>query len=159
MDIWELISIASVAAVVILFSGPRAALTKPIQNCAFEVFVEMVDRMNGSLAPALTALLPAAFLSLILNVLTSYREFPKLFLLDVTALLLFSVAFLVAIVFELPIIEKIATWPAALTVPDDWQNTRQRWIRVRMVRVALSWISLLLLLTSGVVHAYTILGH
>ena len=159
MDVWELLSIAFVATVVSLFSGPRAALTKSIQDCTFEVFVEIVDRMNGSLAPALTVLLPAAFLSLSLTVLTSYREFPKLFFLNATALLLFSSALLVAIVFELPIIEEIATWPATLTIPDDWRNTRQRWFRVHIVRIALGLLSLLLLITAGSVYAFTILKH
>jgi uncharacterized membrane protein len=154
-----LLSIAFVATVVSLFSGPRAALTKSIQNCTFEVFVEIVDRMNWSLAPALTALLPAAFLSLSLTILTSYREFPKLFFLNATALLLFSGALLVAVVFELPIIEEIATWPATLTIPNDWQQTRQRWLRIHIARVALGLSSLLLLITAGSVHASTILKH
>jgi uncharacterized membrane protein len=103
VDTWELFSIALVAAVVGLFSGPRAALTKSIRSCTFEVFVEIVDRMNWSLAPALTVLLPAAFLSLSLAVLMSYHELPELFFLNVTALLLFLGALIVAIVFELPI--------------------------------------------------------
>lgn len=108
MDVWELLSIAFIVAVVSLFSGPRAALTKSAHSCTFHVFVEMVDRMNWSFAPALNALLPAAFLSLSLNVLTSYREFPKLFSLNVAALLLFVAALLIAIVFELPLTEEIA---------------------------------------------------
>lgn len=64
MNTWELLSLALVAAVVGMFSGPLAALKRSIRSCNFEVFVEVVDRMNSSMAPALTVLLPAAFLSL-----------------------------------------------------------------------------------------------
>ena len=155
MDVWELLSIALVAAVVGLFSGPRAALTKSVRSCTFEGFVEIVDRMNGSLAPALTVLLPAAFMSLSLAVLMSYREFPKLFFLNVIALLLLFGALLVAIVFELPVVEEIATWPATLKIPDDWQNIRQRWLRIHIARIALGLSSLLLLITAGSVQAFT----
>jgi hypothetical protein len=157
VDIWELLSIALVAAMVGLFSGPRAALTKSIRSCTFEVFVEIVDRMNWSLAPALTVLLPATFLSLSLAVLTSYRELPKLFFLNVIALLLFLGALLVAIVFELPIVEEIATWLATLKIPDDWQNIRQMWLRIHIARITLGLSSLLLLLTAGSVQVFTIL--
>jgi uncharacterized membrane protein len=159
MDVWELLSIASVATVVSLFSGPRAALTKSIRNSTFEVFVEIVDRMNWSLAPALIALLPAAFLSLSLTVLMSYHEFPKLFFLNATALLLLSGALLVAIVFELPIVEEIAAWPATFTIPEDWQRTRQKWLTIHIARIALGFSSLLLLITAGSIYAFTILEH
>ena len=157
MDTWELLSIALVAAVVGLFSGPRAALTKSIRSCTFEVFVETVDRMNWSLAPALTVFLPAACLSLSLAVLMSYHEFPKLFFLNVVALLLFLATLLVAIIFELPIVKEIATWPATLKIPDDWQHIRQRWLRIHIVRIALGLSSLLLLITAGSVQAFPIL--
>lgn len=158
MNIWELLSIACIATVVSLFSGPRAALTKSIHHCSFEVFVEAVDSMNGTLAPALTVLLPTAFLSLFLEILESYQAFPKLIFLDVGALLLLSAALLLAVVFELPIVEEIAKWPARLTIPDDWQAVRQRWLVVHLVRVALGWLSLLLLIATGCIQVFMALN-
>ena len=73
------------------------------------------------------------------------------------ALLLFLGALLVAIVFELPIVEEIATWPATLTIPDDWQHIRQMWLRIHIARIGLGLSSLLLLITAGSVQVFTIL--
>jgi len=81
MNIWESLSIVAVAALVAIFSGPWAALTGFLRRCTFEVFVENVGRMSYSVAPALTVLLPVAFLSLSLSVVISYREIPNLFYL------------------------------------------------------------------------------
>lgn len=152
MNVWELLSIPLALAVGSLFSGPRAAMTKSIRTSSFEVFVEMVDRTKSILAPALSVLLPAAFLSVFLTVLTFYRESPKLFCLNATALFLFSCALFVAIVFELPLTKEISKWPGFLAIPNGWQRTRKRWLWMHIARVALCFASLLLLITAASLH-------
>jgi uncharacterized membrane protein len=134
-----------------MFSGPFAALKR---SCNFEVFVEVVDRMNSSMAPALTVLLPAAFLSLCLSALMTLGGFSKLFFLNMAALLLFSGALVATIVFEVPLVRQIATWPTSLTVTDDWQVVRKRWLWIHFVRVAFGFASLILLLVASGLQAF-----
>ena len=146
MSTWELLSLALVVSVVGLFSGPSDTLRRPFKNCSFEVFVELVDRMNWSMAPALTVLLPAAFFSLCLSTLSAYGLSRSLFFLNVTALGLFVASLLTAAVFEVPLVKNVATWPASLEMPNDWQNIRKRWLQIHTARVALGVASVLLLL-------------
>lgn len=154
MSTWELLSLVLVAAVVGMFSGPWAALKGTIRTCGFEVFVELVDRMNWSMAHALTVLLPAAFLSLCFVTLMNLDGFPKLFVLNLIALILFSTSLLIAALFEVPIVKKIAAWPGDLTVPEDWRAIRSRWLRIHLLRVALGFGSLIsLLVAAGVLYA------
>jgi uncharacterized membrane protein len=153
MNIWELLSIATVAALVGMFSGPLIALNRSMSKCRFEVFVEIVDRMSHSVTPAVTVLLPSAFLALSLASVNSYHQSPNIFSLNAGALVLFVTSLLVTILFELPLVEEIVTW-AALALPVDWHRTRDRWIRYHRLRVVLGFMSLLLLLIAGCIQAF-----
>lgn len=145
MKTWELLSLSTVAAVVGLFSGPWIAFSRSIRVCRFDVFVELVDRMNWSMAPALTVFLPSAFISLCFVTLMSLGEHLRLRLLNTTALVLFTVSLLIAAILEVPVVKQIASWPAALTIPKDWQNVRSRWLRIHLIRVVFGFASLLVL--------------
>jgi uncharacterized membrane protein len=147
MNLWELLSILVVASLVGMFSGPWSAITGKMNHCSFEVFVETVDRTTQSLTPAVTVLLPAAFLSMAMALLTSYRESLKIFYLNVTALVLLSLALIITIVFELPLVEEVVAW-AALKYPGDWLRTRSQWLRVHFFRISLPIASLVCLLAA-----------
>jgi hypothetical protein len=158
MSIWPILSLALVAAVVGMFSGPLDALRRPFWTCSFEVFVELVDRMNWSMAPALTVLLPAAFFSLCFSTLSSYEFTRPLFMLDITALALFCASLLIAAIFEAPLVKNVATWPAALETPDDWRNVRRQWLRIHTLRVALGFASVMFLLVSTAIQILPTMG-
>lgn len=145
MKTWELLSLVTVAIAIGMFSGPQMAFKRSIWTCRFEVFVEVVDRMNWSMAPALTVLLPSAFLSMSFATLMAYGASPRLFLPNGAALLFFTSSLLIAATFEVSLVKQIAAWPAALTVPEDWQEMRSRWLRVHLVRVAFGFGSLVVL--------------
>jgi len=155
MNIWQFFSIVLLAALVGVVSGPWAALNGVTRRCSFEVFVETMDHMSCNFSPALTVLLPTAFLSLLLAVLMSNREVPKLFYLNLAALVLFSGALFVMIMVELPIVEEIVTW-ASLAEPRDWRRTRSRWLKFHIIRIALSFASLILLLAAGGIQAFAV---
>jgi uncharacterized membrane protein len=155
MNIWYLLSIVTVAALVGMFSGPLEALTRSMRRCRFEVFVETVDRMSHSVTPTVTVLLPSAFLALSVVSAISCRQSPKLFSLNATALALFVTSLLVTILFEIPLVEEIVTW-AALALPGDWRRTRDRWIRYHRLRVALGFMSLVLLFIAGCIQEFAV---
>jgi hypothetical protein len=150
MKTWEILSLVTVALVVGMFSGPWVALKKSIRVCRFEVFVDVVDRMNWNMAPALTVLLPSAFLSLGLATLMTFGEFSVLFILNGASLIFFTISLLIAVILEIPVVRQIATWPGALTAPKDWQEVRSRWLLIHIVRAAFGFASLIpLLIGSG----------
>lgn len=149
MKTWELISIVSSALMAGMFYGPWAALSRSMSTFTPEVFLAIVDRMNRNMAPVMTVLMPAALLAMIPVLIGSYGVYPKVFCLYATAFVLFLVALAVTVFVEVPIVKEIASWTVA-TLPANWQQRRDRWIRFHLVRVVAGLLSLVLLVV-GVV--------
>jgi uncharacterized membrane protein len=149
MKTWELISIVLLALMAGMFHGPWAALSRSMSTFTPEVFLAIVDRMNRNMAPVMTVLMPASLLSIVPVLILSYHERPLTFVLSATALVLFIVALLVTILVEVPIIEEIATWTVS-TLPADWQQLRDRWLRFHLIRVIAGLASLVLLVVGAI---------
>jgi uncharacterized membrane protein len=149
MKTWELISIILSALTAGMFYGPWVALTRSMKTFAPEVFLAIVDRMNRSMAPAMTVLMPATLLSIIPVMLLSYYERPMVFYLSATAFVLFIVALLVTVTVEVPIVQQIVTWTAS-ALPENWQRLRDRWMRFHIIRVVAGLTSLILLLVAAI---------
>ena len=117
---------------------------------AFEVSsVAIVDRMNRNMAPVMTVLMPAALLSIIPVLLLSYQVRPLTFYLSAAAFVLFIVALLVTVVVEVPIVEEIVTWKVS-TLPGNWQEIRDRWMRFHIIRVIAGLGSVVLLVAGAI---------
>jgi len=114
-----------------------------------EVFLAIVDRMNRNIAPVMTILLPAALLSIIPVLLLSYHEQPLTFYLNATAFALFVVALVVTMFVEVPIVEEIVAWTAS-TLPINWQQRRDRWMKFHAIRVIAGLTSLVLLVVGAI---------
>jgi uncharacterized membrane protein len=114
-----------------------------------EFFLEIVDRMNGNMAPVMTVLMPGTMLSIIPVMLFSYRQQPMVFYLSAAALLFFLVALLVTVVVEVPIVQQIITWTPS-TLPANWQYLRDRWMKFHVVRVIAGMASLVFLLVAAI---------
>ncbi|MBB5062279.1 DUF1772 domain-containing protein [Granulicella mallensis] len=149
MKTWELISIVLLALMAGMFHGPWAALSRSMNTFTPEVFLAIVDRMNRNMAPVMTVLMPASLLSIVPVLLLSYHERPLTFALSATALVLFIVALLVTVLVEVPIVEEIATWTVS-TLPADWQELRDRWLRFHLIRVIAGLASLVLLVVGAI---------
>jgi uncharacterized membrane protein len=149
MKTWELISIVLSALTVGMFHGPWIALSRSMKTFAPEFFLEIVDRMNRNMAPVMTVLMPCTMLAIIPVMLFSYRPQPTVFYLSATALLLFLIALLVTVVVEVPIVQRIVTWTPS-TLPANWQQVRDRWMRVHVVRVIAGIASLICLLVAAI---------
>ncbi len=119
-----------------------------MKTFAPEVFLQIVDRMNENMAPVMTVLMPGTMLSIIPLLLLSYRQRPMVFYLSTAALLLFLIALLVTVVVEVPIVQQIVTWTPS-TLPENWQQLRDRWMRFHIIRVIAGVASLVFLLVAA----------
>ena len=148
MKTWELISIVLSALTAGMFHGPWIALSRSMKTFAPEVFLEIVDRMNRNMAPVMTVLMPGTMLSIIPLLLLSYHQQPMVFYLSTAAFVLFLVALLVTVVVEVPIVQQIVTWTPS-TLPGNWRQLRDRWMRFHVIRVIAGVASLIFLLVAA----------
>ena len=149
MKTWELISILLSALVAGMFYGPWAALSRSMNAFEPEVFLAIVDRMNRNMAPVMTVLMPAAFLSIVPVLFLSYPAQPRTFYLTLAGFVFFLSALLVTMFVEVPIVEEIVTWKVD-TLPANWQQLRDRWRRFHVIRVVAGLASLVFLLAGAI---------
>ena len=149
MKTWELISIVLAALTAGMFHGPWIALSRSMRTFTPEVFLAIVDRMNRNMAPVMTVLMPATLLAIIPVMLLSYHVQPKTFYLSAAAFVLFIVALLVTVFIEVPIVEQIATWTVS-TLPENWQQVRDRWSKFHIIRVVAGFTSVVLLVVAAI---------
>jgi hypothetical protein len=145
----ELISIVLSALVGGMYWGPWLALTRSIRTLKPEVFLDVVDRMNGNMESLMTILTPASLLSIAAVLVFSYNRQPTTFYLNSTGFILFGLALLVTMFVEVPIVKQIVTWKAG-TLPGNWQQLRDRWGAFHIVRVV-AGIGGLLVLVAGAI--------
>src|SRR5579859_8247734 len=105
--------------------------------------------MNSNMAPIMTVLMPGTMLSIIPVMLFSYRRQPMVFYFSALALLLFLIALLVTVLVEVPIVQQIVSWTPS-TLPANWQQLRDRWMRFHVVRVVAGMASLVSLLAGAI---------
>ena len=120
-----------------------------MKTFAPEVFLAIVDRMNSNMAPVMTVLMPGTMLSIIPVLLLSYHARPMVFYFSAAALLLFLVALLVTVVVEVPIVQQIVTWTPS-TLPENWSQLRDRWMRFHVIRVIAGVASLIFLVVAAI---------
>jgi uncharacterized membrane protein len=149
LKIWELISIVLSTLVSGLFWGPWLALSRSMTTFEPRVFLAIVDRMNRNMAAVMTILMPSALLSIVPVLFLSYNQRPATFYLTLTGLVLFIVALLVTMLVEVPIVKQIATWTVS-TLPDNWQQLRDRWGAFHIIRIVASIVGLVLLLVGAI---------
>jgi uncharacterized membrane protein len=149
MKTWQLISIVLSALTARMFHGPWVALSRSMRSFTPNVFLAIVDRMNRNMAPVMTVLMPATMLSLVPVLLLSYHQRPRVFYLNATAFVLFVVALMVTVFVEVPIVEEIVTWTVS-TLPENWQQLRDRWTRLHVIRVVAGLVSFVVLVIAAI---------
>jgi uncharacterized membrane protein len=134
LKICELVSIVLSAVVGGMYWGPWLALTQSISTFKPEVFLDVVDRLNGNMAGLMTVLTPVGLLSIVPVLFLSYSQRPVTFYLNLAGFILFLVALLVTVLIEVPIVKQITGWTVA-TLPTNWAQLRDRWGSFHIVRV------------------------
>ena len=134
LKICEFVSIFLSAVVGGMYWGPWLALTRSINTFKPEVFLDVVDRLNGNMAGLMTVLTPVGLLSIVPLLFLSYRGRPTTFYLNLAGFILFVIALLVTVMIEVPIVKQMAGWTIA-TLPGNWTQLRDRWSSFHIVRV------------------------
>jgi len=146
---WELTSIFLSALVTGVFWGPWLGLSRSITTFSADVFLAIGHRMIRNLAPVMPFLMPAAILSIVPVLVISFPERPRTFYFTLAGFALFSIALLVTLIVEVPIDNRIKSWTVA-TLPQDWQQLRDRWETFHIVRTMASVAGLFLLLIGAI---------
>jgi hypothetical protein len=149
LKIWEFVSIALSALAGGMYWGPWLALSRSMRTFKPEVFLDIVDRMNRNMESVMTVLTPASLLSIAPVLFFSYNAQPMTFYLTLAGFALFVVALLVTVIVEVPIVKQIVTWTVG-TLPDDWQQVRDRWGAFHVVRVGAGMGGLVLLVAGAI---------
>jgi hypothetical protein len=149
VKVCELVAIILSALVLGVFWGPWVGLTRSISSFSPEIFLAVVGRLSRNLAPVMTVLMPLSLLSIVPVLVLSHGAARLTFSLSMAGLALFVVALLVTALIEVPIVKRIETWTVA-TLPDDWQQLRDRWGRFHLVRIGAALAGLALLVSGAI---------
>lgn len=150
LGVLEFFSVMLAAAVMAMFLGPWAALTRSLARLEPVAFVPVLQRLSPNMAEVMTVLMPTALVAMIpVLVLTAGRGFT--FYAYLVSFALFALALVVTMAIEVPLVKQMETWDAA-AMPSTWQRTRDRWLSFHLVRVLCGLLGL------GLVVAGTMSG-
>lgn len=149
LKVWELISVILSILVSGIFFGPWVALSGSVSNFKPEVYLAIVNRFNSNLYPVMRILMPAAMLSIVPVLFITYSGQRSTFFLNSIALVLFAVALLVTVLVQVPMVKQMRTWTLA-TLPQNWEQMRDRWEAFHAVRVVASVAGLVMMLTAAI---------
>jgi len=145
----ELLSIVLNALVMGVFWGPWVALTRSLATFEPSVFLAIGHRLYLNLAPLMTVLMPLALLSTAPTLVLSYGNQPTTFAATLAGTALFVVALVVTLAVEKPIAVQVKTW-SMTTIPANWQQLRDRWASVHIIRVVAGVLGLGLLVAGAI---------
>jgi hypothetical protein len=148
LKLCEVISILLSALVVGAFWGPWLALSLSMDTLPAEVFLTVSQRMIRNLESVMTALIPVSLFSIIAVVYISFNERPKTAYLTLVGFALFMAAAFVT-VLQVSIVSQIKSWTVA-TLPDDWEELRDRWKKFNVLRIIMSIAGLTLLVFGAI---------
>ncbi|NLG96054.1 MAG: DUF1772 domain-containing protein [Chloroflexi bacterium] len=138
LAIWQFISILLSALVTGVFWGTWLGLSRSMSSLTPETFLTVGHTMIGNLGTIMAILVPAALLAVAVVLYLLYRDrSTRAFYLTLAGFVLFIIALLITLIVEVPIDNQIAAWTAT-TLPDNWQELRDRWDLFHTIR---SWAS------------------
>ena len=149
LKICELVSIILSAIAAGMFFGPWLALSRSINTFKPDVFLAIVSRLDRNIEPLMKVLMPITLLSLVSVLYFSYNQQMQTFYLTIASFSLFCVALVVTLVVEVPIVKQIITWSVS-TLPDNWEQLRDRWGTFHVVRVIAAILGLILIVVGSI---------
>ena len=145
----ELINIILCAIVGGMYWGPWLALTRSIKHFEPTVFLTIVNRLNTNMAPLMTVLTPLSLLTTIPVLIIAYIEKQTTtFYFTFVGFAFFITALIVTVSIEVPIVKQIITWTDT-SLPENWEQLRDKWGKFHIVRV-LAGVLGLVFLVAGV---------
>jgi len=148
LAVLEFCSVMLAAAVMGMFLGPWAALTRSLGRLEPTAFVPVLHRLSPNMAAVMTILMPAGLLA-ILSVIVLTAGQGLSFFAYVASFALFSAALIVTMAIEVPLVRQMETWEAA-AMPPGWQHTRDRWVSFHRARVVCGLLGLAVLVAATI---------
>jgi uncharacterized membrane protein len=145
LKVFELLSIVLLMIVGGLYWGPWVALSRSMATFEPGVFLAIVKRMNRNMEPVMTVLMPVALVSTLPVMALSFEKERYTFYLTMAGLAMFLVTLIVTLVVEVPIVKQMDRWTIS-TLPDNWQELRDRWGAFHLLRIVPAVAGLILLL-------------
>jgi len=149
MKSFEIISITLLALLGGMYWGPWLALTRSLAELAPETLLVVVKRLSLNMAPLMTVLTPVALLSTVPVLVLSYGTRPATFYLTLGSLALFAFTLLVTMAIEVPIVRRLEVW-TVVALPANWQQLRDRWVSMHLLRVVPAVVGLVLILAGAI---------
>jgi uncharacterized membrane protein len=121
-----------------IFWGPWFALHRSLRVFNADTFIQIVKTMAANLAVPMRIMMPACILFMLFSTLTYPEKNSWGFYLNITACILTVTSLIITMVVEVPIVNRVKEWT---TIPTDWENIRDRWIKFHVIRTFSSLIS------------------
>jgi uncharacterized membrane protein len=153
MKIAEVVSIVLLALVGGMYWGPWLALTRTMSNLKPAALLPVVEQLSKNMATIMTPLVPLSLLSTVPVLLLSFSKHHATFYLTLGALVLFVITLVVTLLIEVPIVKQIETWTPT-TLPDNWEQLRDKWGSFHYLRVIPAIIGLGLMVAGAVSYSY-----
>jgi uncharacterized membrane protein len=148
LRVWQFVNIFLSALVAGVFWGPWLGLSRSIASFPPETFLAIGKTMIGNLAPVMPILMLAAITSTLPVLVILYRRRSKALFPMVIAFGLFISALMITLIVEVPIDNQIKQWSAG-SLPENWQQLRDRWETFHVMRTFASLGGLALMLGSA----------
>lgn len=137
MFLWQFLSLLLTALVTGVFWGTWLGLSRSMATLRPETFLEVGHAMIGNLGTIMAILMPAAILVTLPVLWLEYRQRSRAFYWTLAGWVLFVITLLITLIVEVPIDNLIEKWTVA-TLPDNWQQLRDRWELFHALR---SWVA------------------
>lgn len=134
LKIVQLFTILIVALAGGMFWGPWIALTISIRTLTPEVFLALTQRLNHNMSAVMTILLPVALLAMVTVFVLAYPQHTTTCYFTLLSFILYLVTLLVTVLIEVPLVKQMIQWTVD-TLPNNWQQVRDRWASFHIVRV------------------------
>jgi uncharacterized membrane protein len=105
--------------------------------------------MDKNMAQVMTFLVPISLVAAVPVLVLSFSQRPVTFYLGLVGLSLFLITLFVTLLIEVPIVKKIRGWELS-SLPNNWQELRDRWGAFHYFRIIPSIVGLALFLIGAI---------
>ena len=134
-----------------VFWGPWLALHRSLHLFTKEEFIKITKLLGANLGRPMQILMPLCLLCMILSIAIYPHKSSLEFYIMLTSFLFFLITLTVTLTTELPIVNKVKEWSVG-TVPSNWEEIRNKWMRFHTFRVFPALISFGLYLAPTLNH-------
>jgi uncharacterized membrane protein len=142
MLVLRLVTLLLAALVTGVYWGPWVAVTRTLKTLEPPLLLPLVRHLSSNLRPLMTVLMPVTLVAIAVQLTLEWgspRRVPTL-----GAFVLYVVTLVVTATIEVPIVKQLESYTLE-TLPSDWQQKRDRWMRFHLLRVVPGIMGLALL--------------